>query len=64
MAKPRRLESLIDNGMVIRKRKARERHEEAIRRWRKEDWPRIKKREHFVKLASCLSTNPASVCSP
>ncbi|MGH7926403.1 MAG: IS630 family transposase [Candidatus Binatia bacterium] len=57
---------LHDLGFTPQKpeRKARERDEEAIRRWRKEDWPRIKKREHFVKLASCLSTNPASVCSP
>lgn len=42
---------------------ARERDEEAIRRWRIEDWPRIKKGGRIVKLASCFSTNPASVCS-
>jgi transposase len=42
---------------------ARERDDEAIRLWRIDDWPRIKKRERIVKLASYFSTNPASVCN-
>ena len=42
---------------------ARERDEEAIERRGKEHWPRIKKGARILKLASCFSTNPASVCS-
>jgi transposase len=45
-------------------RRARERDEEAIERWRREDWPRIKKRDAACKLASCFSTKAASFCSP
>jgi len=40
-------------------RRARERDEAAIERWRREDWPRIKKRAAAEKLASCFSTKPA-----
>ena len=39
--------------------RARERDEEAIRRWRQEDWPRIKKTPDGVAGASCLPTKPA-----
>jgi len=45
------------------KRRARERDEEAIERWRRHDWPRIKKRGSDFKLVSSLSTNPAFACS-
>lgn len=45
-------------------RRARERDEEAIERWRRRDWPRIKKRDAAFKLASCFSTKAASFCSP
>jgi transposase len=45
-------------------RRARERDERAIHRWRKHDWPRIKKRDGGVKLSSSFSTKPASCCNP
>jgi transposase len=45
-------------------RRARERDEQAIRRWRKHDWPRIKKRDGGGKLSSSFSTKPAFSCSP
>jgi transposase len=45
-------------------RRARERDEAAIERWRRQDWPRIKKRDAAGKLASCFSTKAASCCSP
>jgi transposase len=44
-------------------RRARERDDEAIERWRKEDWPRIKKRDAAGKPASCSSTKPGFSCS-
>jgi len=44
-------------------RRARERDEEAIERWRREDWPRIKKRDADLKPASRFSMKPASCCS-
>jgi transposase len=44
-------------------RRARERDEEAIERWRREDWPRIKKRDAGCKPASCFSMKPAFSCS-
>jgi transposase len=44
-------------------RKARERDEQAIERWRRVEWPRIKKREHDEKLASCSSTKRAFCCN-
>jgi transposase len=44
-------------------RRARERDEEAIERWRQGDWPRIKKRDADSKPASCSSTKPAFFCS-
>jgi transposase len=44
-------------------RRARERDEEAIERWRREDWPRIKKRDDACKPASCFSMKPAFSCS-
>ena len=40
-------------------RRARERDEEAILRWREQDWPRIKKGDAAVKLPSCFSMKPA-----
>jgi len=40
-------------------RRARERDEAAIARWRREDWPRIKKRAAAFKLPSSCSTKPA-----
>jgi transposase len=40
-------------------RRARERDEDAIRRWRREDWPRIKKTPGGAAGASCLPTRPA-----
>ena len=43
--------------------RARERDEAAIERGRREDWPRIKKRDTAVELASCFSTKPAFSCS-
>ena len=44
-------------------RRARERDEEAIERWRREDWPRIKKRDADSKPASYFSMKPAFSCS-
>jgi transposase len=44
-------------------RRARERDEEAIERWRRVDWPRIKKRDAGGKPASCFSMKPAFSCS-
>lgn len=44
-------------------RRACQRDEEAIERWRREDWPRIKKGDAAAKLASCFSMKPASFCS-
>ena len=43
-------------------RRARERDEAAIKRWREKDWPRIKKRAASGKLPSSFSTKPA-LCS-
>jgi transposase len=45
-------------------RRASERDEEAIDRWRKEDWPRIKKRDDDSKPASCFSMKVAFCCNP
>lgn len=45
-------------------RRARERDEAAIARWRKHDWPRIKKRGDGDKLPSSLPTRAASACNP
>lgn len=45
-------------------RRARERDEQAIHRWRKHDWPRIKKRDGGGKLSSSFSTKPAFSCNP
>jgi transposase len=45
-------------------RRARERDEQAIRRWRKHDWPRIKKRDGGGKLSLSFSTKPAFSCNP
>ncbi len=42
---------------------AREQDPEAVERWRKVDWPRIKKKLVSSEQALFLSTNPASVCS-
>jgi transposase len=44
-------------------RRARERDETAIERWRREDWPRIKKRDADSKLASFFSMKSAFSCS-
>jgi transposase len=44
-------------------RRARERDEAAIARWRREDWPRIKKRDDAFKLLSSCSTKPALFCN-
>ena len=44
-------------------RRASERDEAAIERWRKRTWPRIKKREFSGKLPSCFSMKRASCCS-
>jgi transposase len=44
-------------------RRARERDEAAIERWRREDWPRIKKGDDAVKLPSSFSMKRASSCS-
>lgn len=46
------------------RRQARERDEAAIQRWRKEDWPRIKKGEPGGKLALFSSTRQAFCCNP
>lgn len=45
------------------RRQARERDEAAIERWRKTDWPRIKKKGRGGKLASFSSTKQAFCCS-
>jgi transposase len=45
------------------RRRARERDEAAIERWRREDWPRIKKGAPGEKLASCSSTKRALICN-
>lgn len=45
------------------RRRARERDEEAIERWRRVDWLRIKKGERGEKLASFSSTRRAFCCS-
>ena len=45
-------------------RRARERDEEAIERWRQQAWPRIKKRDAACKLALSFSTKAGSSCSP
>lgn len=44
-------------------RRAAERNEAAIERWRSHDWPRIKKRPAAGEQPSCFSTNPASGCN-
>ena len=44
-------------------RVAREQDAKAVERWRKRDWPRIKKRLGVVAPASYLSMKPASACS-
>ncbi|HEX4129867.1 MAG TPA: IS630 family transposase [Pirellulales bacterium] len=44
-------------------RRAAERDEEAIARWRTHDWPRIKKRPAAPARRSSFSTKPASACS-
>lgn len=56
---------LHDLGFTPQKpqRRARERDEAAIERWRRVDWPRIKKGEPAEKLASCSSTKPALCCN-
>jgi transposase len=57
---------LHDLGFTPQKpqRVAREQDPAAVKRWRKNDWPRIKKRRGEKALASCSSTNRASACSP
>ena len=45
-------------------RRAWERDEEAIARWRKQDWPRIKKRAAVAKLPLFFSTKRAFCSSP
>jgi transposase len=45
-------------------RRARERDEAAIERWRRCDWPRIKKGGDDGKLPSSFSTKRASCCNP
>ena len=42
---------------------AREQDSEAVHRWRREDWLRIKKRLEGVAQALSFSTKPASCCS-
>ena len=56
---------LRDLGFTPQKpqRKARERDEATIERWRREAWPRIKKRDAADKLPSSFSTKPALSCS-
>ena len=44
-------------------RRASERDEAAIERWRERDWPRIKKTRGARPLRSCFSMKPASGCS-
>lgn len=41
-------------------RRALERNDEAIERWKREDWPRVKKTPRGWAPTSCSSTNPAS----
>lgn len=55
---------LRDLGFTPQKpqRKARERDEVAIDRWRREARPRIKKGDAVGKLPSSFSTKPASFC--
>jgi transposase len=43
--------------------RARERDEEAIARWRKQDWPRIKKGDAAAKLPSCFSMKQGFSCN-
>ena len=52
---------LHDLGFTPQKpqRRARERDEATIEHWRREVWPRIKKRAAAGKLPSCFSTKPA-----
>lgn len=45
-------------------RRASQRNEAAIARWRTHDWPRIKKRLVVAARASCFSMKPASCSSP
>jgi len=45
-------------------RRARERDEAAIQRWREHDWPRIKKGDDDGKLPSSFSTKRASYSNP
>jgi transposase len=45
-------------------RRARERDEAAIQRWRREAWPRIKKRDGESKLPSSFSMKQASFSNP
>lgn len=45
------------------RRVAREQDTEAVERWLKKDWPRIKKRRDGVALPLHLSTKPAFACS-
>lgn len=45
-------------------RRARERDEAAIARWRREAWPRIKKGDAGGKLPSSCSTKVALFCNP
>jgi transposase len=42
---------------------AREQDPEAVERWRRQDWPRIKKRPADAAQPSFLSMKPASCCS-
>lgn len=42
---------------------AREQDAQAVERWRKEDWPRIKKKPDAAAQPLFLSMKPASVCS-
>jgi transposase len=44
-------------------RRARERNEAAIARWREDDWPRIKKGDDAGKLPSCFSMKQAFFCN-
>ena len=44
-------------------RRASERDEPAIERWRKRAWPRLKKRDASGKLPSCFLMKRASCCS-
>lgn len=45
------------------RRVAREQDAEAVERWRKQDWPRIKKKPVGVVPALLLSMKPASACN-